>query len=230
MKFDVLCVLGMHRSGTSCLTGLLEDAGVFLGDVSKSNPHNRKGNQENPRIMALHDAVLADAGAAWDRPPRDPVRWAPERLATLREIVSGYWGHQPWAFKDPRTLFTLPGWLQVLPDLAFVGTFRHPAVVARSLWRRSRFPLEAGLALWQRYNEALLHCCHTHRVGLVDFDLPPGPYLNRVAGVFRGLGLEVQAGDMPFFTPGLRRAEADESLSLPDETRRLYEALRELAR
>ncbi len=33
---DAIAVLGMHRSGTSCLTGLLEQAGVFLGPVITS--------------------------------------------------------------------------------------------------------------------------------------------------------------------------------------------------
>lgn len=28
-----LIVFGMHRSGTSCLTGTLEEAGVYLGEV-----------------------------------------------------------------------------------------------------------------------------------------------------------------------------------------------------
>ena len=228
MNFDVLCVLGMHRSGTSCLTGLLEDAGVFLGEVSKSNPHNRKGNQENLRIMALNDAVLADAGAAWDRPPEQPVPWAPQRLTDLRQVVAGYRGQGPWAFKDPRTLFTLPGWLEVLPGLQFLGTFRHPTAVARSLWRRGGLPLEAGIALWQRYNLALLDFAAAHHVPLVDFDLPPGPYLNRVAQVFRTLGLEAQPQDMAFFTPDLRTAEIDHDLPLPPETARLYRALKTL--
>ncbi len=228
MNFDALCVLGMHRSGTSCLTGLLEDAGVFLGEVSKSNPHNRKGNQENLRIMALNDAVLADVGAAWDRPPEQSAPWMPQRLTDLRQIVAGYRGQEPWAFKDPRTLFTLTGWLQLLPGLQFLGTFRHPAAVACSLWRRGRLPLEEGIALWQRYNLALLRCAETHHVPLVDFDLPPGPYLYRVTQVFRTLGLEAHPQQMAFFTPDLRTAQVDYDLPLPPETERVYRALKAL--
>ena len=69
---QVIAVLGMHRSGTSCLTGLLEDAGVCLGNVSKQNPYNRKGNQENLQIMYLHDAVLDDNRGSWNNPLRYP--------------------------------------------------------------------------------------------------------------------------------------------------------------
>ena len=44
-------ILGMHRSGTSCLTGCLKEYGLHLGDVSESNKHNKKGNQENKEVF-----------------------------------------------------------------------------------------------------------------------------------------------------------------------------------
>src|SRR5690242_7651516 len=125
----VICVLGMHRSGTSCLTGMLEDAGVFLGNVSKQNPHNKKGNQENLEIMRLNDAVLAANGATWDRPPESEADWSREQKEALQAILSQYAGHARWAFKDPRTMFTLSGWREALPELQFIGTFRHPSAV-----------------------------------------------------------------------------------------------------
>src|SRR5215472_16677028 len=133
---QAICVLGMHRSGTSCLTGLLEDAGVYLGGVSKKNPHNLKGNQENLKVMHLHNEVLAGNDGSWDRPPAGAARWSDAQRALLREIVKEYAGHGRWAFKDPRTLFTLPAWQELLPDLAYIGTFRHPGAVAQSLHRR----------------------------------------------------------------------------------------------
>src|SRR5690348_16827069 len=117
MPVSPICVLGMHRSGTSCVTGLLEEAGVFLGEVSKQNPHNRKGNQENRAIMQLHDAVLAANGGAWDDPPEDAVSWSAEQRLTLAAIIDRYRGHDPWAFKDPRSLFTLSAWQDALPGL-----------------------------------------------------------------------------------------------------------------
>ena len=82
-KSKVIAVLGMHRSGTSCLTGLLEDSGVYLGNVSKKNPHNLKGNQENLRIIHLHDAVLSDNGATWDNPPTSNAVWNAEKKKEL---------------------------------------------------------------------------------------------------------------------------------------------------
>ena len=47
----VVLVLGMHRSGTSCLAGSLQQAGLELGDVFTSNPFNKKGNREHRDVM-----------------------------------------------------------------------------------------------------------------------------------------------------------------------------------
>jgi len=42
-----ILILGMHRSGTSCLAGCLEEAGLYLGDVNLKAGFNKKGNREN---------------------------------------------------------------------------------------------------------------------------------------------------------------------------------------
>ena len=47
-------VLGMLRSGTSCLTGILEEAGLFLGDVKRKSRFNAKGNRPHPAFHQEH--------------------------------------------------------------------------------------------------------------------------------------------------------------------------------
>lgn len=224
-----ICVLGMHRSGTSCLTGLLEDAGVALGNVSKCNPHNLKGNQENRRVMHLHDAVLADAGATWDRPPPQPVSWQPARLEELATILADYHQDCAWAFKDPRTVFTLPGWLSALPGLRFIGTFRHPLGVARSLQRRSEMPLAEGLELWRRYNSQILRWQERFDFPVVDFDLADDEYLRGVLRAMAALGLALPLSELRFFESSLRNPLVDDSTELPPAVTDLYQRLRVLA-
>ena len=68
MSKQCLVVLGMHRSGTSCLTGTIEQCGVALGEVFTENPYNKKGNRESAQIQALNNDVLETNGGAWDRP------------------------------------------------------------------------------------------------------------------------------------------------------------------
>ncbi len=69
----LICILGMHRSGTSCVTGSLQQAGLFLGACHTWSPHNRKGNRENQDFVDLNDDVLATNDGAWDKPPRKLV-------------------------------------------------------------------------------------------------------------------------------------------------------------
>lgn len=224
-----IAIIGMHRSGTSCLTGLLEECGVFLADVSRQNPHNKKGNHERLAIMELHDQVLADNGGAWDRPPVMPVQWSESRRARLREIIDDYSGHARWGFKDPRSLLALEGWLEEAPGLRFVGTLRNPDAVALSLHRRGGMPREDALALWAAYSGRLLEFQRRFGFPVVDFDLEPGAYLRSVRLAFSRLDLQVP-DDFSFFEAGLRTAgDAAPLLPLPEPARTLYTELRRIA-
>jgi hypothetical protein len=229
-KAQSICVLGMHRSGTSCVTGLLEDAGVFLGEVYKQNPYNKKGNQEKQTIMDLHNEVLAASGGAWDRPPSGPVVWSEAQKARLQEIISHYDGHARWAFKDPRSLFTLSAWQETLPGLVYLGTFRHPGAVAQSLHRRSKMPAEQGFALWRRYNEKLLEYQSRHGFDLLCFDLAPADYIRSVTGAFKRLGLDASHTQLAFFEEQLRNTAIDPMFAAPPkEAMDLYASLKGLA-
>ena len=57
-------VLGMHRSGTSCLAGSLEQQGLFLGEVNTSAPWNRRGNRERFDVMNLQGDILEASGGS----------------------------------------------------------------------------------------------------------------------------------------------------------------------
>ena len=154
----MVIVLGMHRSGTSCLTGILQQGGLALGDIIVEAPHNKKGNRESPAIMALNNDVLSYSDGSWDSPP-GRLGWNAEHELERARIVSLYSGKTDWGFKDPRTLLTLPFWLEGLHDVKidFIATFRHPLSVAKSLRaRQPDFAIESGLALWHAYNAKLL--------------------------------------------------------------------------
>jgi hypothetical protein len=209
-----IIVLGMHRSGTSCLAGMLEKAGTFFGDVSRENRHNAKGNFENKRIIKLHDDLLACNQGSWDDPPPH-VEW-PERMLAERDSIIAAYHHAPlWGFKDPRTLLALAGWQAALPDAVLVATFRHPLAVARSLERRNGFPPAWGLDLWTRYNRRLLDLYRRHpQASAIGGRITPlfsgekPPWFDMVAGSFACTrpGPEVDR-------PGVRRTMSGAGLS-----------------
>lgn len=223
-----VCILGMHRSGTSCLTGCLEDAGVFLGEVSRRNDFNVKGNRENKDVRSLHDVLLKENGGGWDEPP-PRVTWKKKHKKTRDRIIRGFSNHPIWGFKDPRTLLTLNGWLEALPDLKFAGIFRDPLLVARSLKRRNALPLERGMDLWCLYNRKLIQYHDLFGFPLVSFDEDPFQFTEKVRRLITLLGLGLDTGNVDFFRPELRHVNTDEHRELPDQCRQIYDDLRERA-
>ena len=183
----------MHRSGTSCLTGCLEDMGLHLGEVNREAPHNRKGNNENESIRALQDQILARVSCDWTSPPKEAIEWNQEETRAAKSLLSISGNFPVWGFKDPRTLLLLEGWLKLAPDLNFAGTIRHPLEVAASLATRNGFTLETSLGLWVAYNRALLNLRRERVFPIVLYDHNPDRYLDEVRSAGQSLGLSYQA-------------------------------------
>ena len=82
----VVAVLGMHRSGTSAVAGMLADHGVELGPVSEQNRFNPRGNREIRELNRLHDRVLERSGGSWWEPPAR-IRARPSDYRRRNEIL-----------------------------------------------------------------------------------------------------------------------------------------------
>jgi len=216
-------VLGMHRSGTSFLTGSLQLAGLDLGNHSTWNPHNLKGNRENGDIVAFHDAVLAARGHVWNNPPVNPVVWSPEEQAQARNLIAAYDRTGPWGFKDPRTLLMTDAWREICPEARFVGIFRNPVAVCRSLRRRSQMTEAAAYALWEAYNRRLLDLCLSQPFPLLCFDMPEAELHEKLNRVLPDLGLKPLRQEV-FFSPELRHHDSAPEV-VPEALRPLYAAL-----
>ena len=192
-------VLGMHRSGTSMLTGSLEAAGVLLGEVNNAAPHNRKGNKEHEGVRRLNDRILARYDADWKHPPfgKLPLTWTSEEFAEgLLQTSSVSGSGRIWGFKDPRTIWTLEGWLALFPKAHLIGVFRHPVAVRDSLLARPgalQIPEEDALGLWERTNRRLLSLKQNLGFPLLHFsetDLE-GRFMAPLGAFTRSLGLDV---------------------------------------
>src|ERR1700686_2628559 len=86
-----LVVLGMHRSGTSALAGMLHHLGVALGErLMPASPDNPRGYWEHSEIVDADQRLMASLGWAWDdiRPlPAGFEREAAAQAAT-RELIA----------------------------------------------------------------------------------------------------------------------------------------------
>jgi len=221
----VIGILGMHRSGTSCLTGSLQQSGLFLGEHHTSNKHNERGNRENQSIVDLHDDILAYNGGAWDRPPRR-VQWSEEHYARARELLYEYRHAAVFGFKDPRVLLTLEGWKRLFPAIEFVGIFRHPNAVATSLDTRQHKPWEECVELWYTYNSILYGEYRKYRFPIINFDVEERVLDEKIDQVVEHLRLDGQGGEDKFYTSELKHHSGDEGRKLPWKIRRLHKKLK----
>lgn len=237
----ILCILGMHRSGTSCLTGSLQQGGLFLGKHHEWNEYNRKGNRENQDVVNLNEAIFKANGLTWKKPLRPaswktlwmhpaPV-WQPQHKQRARDILAEYADQPLWGFKDPRTLMLLKGWRKLVPDMEFVGIYRHPLAVAQSLSSRPALPvtLEEGLGMWYDYNRELLRQYRRQPFPLLCFDWSEDRFHHRLDTLHQQLGLSPVPADERFYTSELHKQTADSTATLPEHIRRLYEQLEEIA-
>ena len=225
-----IAILGMHRSGTSCLAGSLQESGLYLGEVNTKAPANARGNRENRDIMDLHDEVLASHGFQWDRPPTYSLDWSDNQVSRLKTLIGSYPQDRLWGFKDPRTLLLLDQWKTQLPNLQLVGSLRHPASVAASLRRRNRFTWEQGYNLWLGYNDKLLTCLQRESFPVINFDQTADAYREALQDLVMRQGLKVPAEGFQFFSNGLRNDQPSDYPVLPEKVARTYQALQEYTR
>jgi hypothetical protein len=155
-----LFVIGMHRSGTSVATRLINLIGLPVGlarDLMAPDDRNPKGFWESQTLTDTNDEILRRLGGNATAPPPEPIDWTSDpRLDTVRvRAVAAFRTIHPspqWLWKDPRLCLTLPFWRQVLPEpIACVYVYRNPEAIHRSLSKTNAFDKWLSLALWERY-------------------------------------------------------------------------------
>jgi hypothetical protein len=221
----VVAVLGMHRSGTSCLTGSLQTAGLFLGDCHTWNKHNEKGNRENQKFVDLHDAILAANGGAWNAPPANAI-WNDEHVAWAKELLQAHAGESNFGFKDPRALLVIDGWKDLYPKIEFIGIYRHPNAVAKSLEKRNYRSREEWLELWYAYNSILYQQYKNNPFPILCFDDDEAALDEKIVRAASQMGLARESDDQKFYTSELRHNDGSGEDALPDNIVQLYRSLK----
>lgn len=150
-------ILGSGRSGTSMVSGILHQAGYFMGDKlylpKESNP---KGFFEWKAINHINEDILSVYGGGFYSRikkklfkkhtvtnPGKNQRWLlslPADIAvnhcdtSTAERITGVILREPFCYKDPRFSYTLPVWERFLdPGTAFICVFREPGVTVASI-------------------------------------------------------------------------------------------------
>lgn len=162
MKRQAVLILGMHRSGTSALTRVINLLGFNLPrNLIPASQHNVKGFWETQALADFHDWILESAGSYWhDWSKFNPDWYASPLFARaceeLKTILLAEFGSSDFiVIKDPRICRLLPLWLSVLSDLqiepAAIIPIRNPLEIASSLRQRDAFVDKKTLLLWLRH-------------------------------------------------------------------------------
>ncbi len=160
----VVCILGMHRSGTSMIARLLNLSGVYLGeeqDLVPAAEDNPEGFWEHIKFQALNEDLLASFGGGWDSPPQLEPGWETDpRLTDIRKraksLINEFSQNKIWGWKDPRSSLTLPFWKMLIPDLKVVVCLRNPYEVYHSLTRRGYASSVFSYKLWLAYYQQVI--------------------------------------------------------------------------
>jgi hypothetical protein len=140
---DPIIVLGVGRCGTSIIAGLLQMAGVFIGEeLTEPRRPNPRGYFEDIDFVQAHRGRIRGPGPkgtkdAWLTPNSKTPEWEEgiERLLKHRRSLG-----KPWSFKDPATCYFLDYWL------AF--HFKYPKMI----WtRRDLFECQKSLLIWTSF-------------------------------------------------------------------------------
>ncbi len=160
----LILVLGMHRSGTSVLTRVLNLLGADVGTgLLQAQPGvNARGFWEHEELIAINEALLSRLKRSWyDFQPLPRHWWSDDQMGApmtraISFLTTAFAETAPLAvIKDPRLCVLLPFWKEAArragwKPLVILAT-RAPWEVSASLCRRDPLSSTSAGLLWLRY-------------------------------------------------------------------------------
>jgi hypothetical protein len=261
---QMIFVLGMHRSGTSALTGALAKAGICSGDESTlygPDLNNEKGFYEQREVVEINESVLitdftrnfpelSDYGCSETPGDLHGLGWLfgawldiknlsiePGIVTRIERFLHKLWSENPeetsFVIKDPRLSLTLPIWGKYIDDPVIFIMVRHPAAVARPLWRRDRIYESLSHQIWVRYTHAAMVHSTNHKTFVIDYDRfveNPESMIDEIFSWLNRIGFRQKvhkpAEAVKFISPVLRHHQIDTNAGLPAELIELHEAIK----
>ena len=172
----VICMTGMHRSGTSLMASYLEACGISMGErLAAGTRGNLRGHFEDRDFLDFHKRAMKIRHIRTFSIPKPIVLNTDEAaegyaLCQRKQQLSANWG-----WKDPRTTMFLDFWESICPKAQFVFLYRDPVAVVDSLLRRGtdlQLKIQPWRAAqcWLGYNRLLLdfHARNSERTSLIN--------------------------------------------------------------
>ena len=167
MPVPPIIIVGMHRSGTTMITKMLENLGLFVGDQKEINNEALFFWNINNWIF---DITLCRADLPYNFKYLNP-RTKEILIDDLNHFVQGsnrklFLGNKsskyksikdldiPWGWKDPKNSFTIDLWKEVFPNAKVLHIYRNPidsisSFIERDLEMKNRYSLNWKKKLWR---------------------------------------------------------------------------------
>lgn len=178
MNSGPLIIAGMHRSGTSWITSLLENLGLSIGsNCIDADRNNKKGYFEDINFLTLNRKILNSSLTAKEQSytdwgwsssecldPENLVKFEAEAIELLnsRKNTTSLWG-----WKDPRNTVLLDFWKKLCPQAKYILVYRYPWEVADSMQRLAAEVFlknpDYAIKIWEFYNRQILNFYHQNK-------------------------------------------------------------------
>lgn len=158
---NFVLVVGMHRSGTSVVSGMLSKLGVGFGrNLLGATYANPDGHYEDKQIIKINEEILMSAGGSWDAPPTcEKIKVAfNKRKEEIRRYLRSEGSKESGAYfgvKEPRISLMLPMYVDMLGDVKIIYVVRDEEDVASSIKKRNKIGLRYGVKLCRYYNKKI---------------------------------------------------------------------------
>lgn len=245
-KATAILVLGMHRSGTSAVTRVLNLLGAELGpNLLKPQADNEKGFWEHYDAYQVHERLLTALERTWHDALQMPADWLnhPASQTAKNEIVElirrDFLDAQLWAIKDPRMCRLAPLWVSALEELGIKSTVllvvRRPREVADSLFTRDGWTYAHSYLLWAQYFLDSVMVAQAQRKAVICYDDLLDDWRSSLNRVTAQLGIdwprsmdETATAIESFLNPADRHHRDDEVYEGPLDPKRPPELLAQL--
>ena len=238
----LVLVVGVGRSGTSLLSGILGQLGFHIPQPEVSaDDTNPRGFGEPRWVVDFHSRLLRERRvtvndarpAAWEK--TGAAADVPSVRGELRDWLAGQLTGAT-VVKDPRTVWFLPLWLRCAADLgvptSFVTMLRHPAEIVASA-RRSYGTWQKDSSRTAAWLNMMLETEHITR-GAPRAFVSYEDLLADWVGEIRRIGPPIEAPQLAavertplvdrFVDPTLHRSRVRwDELDVPDRVRALAE-------
>lgn len=151
-------VLGMHKSGTTLITKILHESGIFMGPFKEKGDYYKGEDCERLDIFHVISDMLSSHNLhSLDTTPpfgEDKIKENVKRIAEIVQESDSQF--ENWGFKNPRTAFVYDYIKKILGEHKLICIYRDLKNVVSHYTRSKFFNIVKAITAWKEYNKKMI--------------------------------------------------------------------------